>query len=382
MLNEKSAIENRVWLSSFVLLIIVFFSFSAQAACTTPAGIAGEMYYNTTDEVMVYCDNTNWIDMGPTPGAGGGGCTSPTGSAGTMEYNSTTKAMVYCDGAAWNPMGPEITNPGTGNLVAHWEFEETSGTTVDDSTGNADNDGTLQGSATWSTTAAVGSGSILLDQATDDYIGIANGDAVGAVSAEATYSGTAPNQTITVSGWARPTGFTSGAWEPVAGNLAGIHYMSWEDDIINSGTLRAMTRNFDAGTANFFYESNGAITIDEWMHFAFMVEDGVGYKIYIDGVLDKEISDADVNIGHWGCAGTDECNIGKFRATDSGSFDGYLDDFRVYDGELTAANISYLYSLSNTSCTSPTGVEGEMQYNSTATAMQYCNGSRWVIIGK
>ena len=35
----------------------------AHADCTGPAGVAGQIIYNTTFSVMQYCNGTNWINM-------------------------------------------------------------------------------------------------------------------------------------------------------------------------------------------------------------------------------------------------------------------------------------------------------------------------------
>lgn len=37
----------------------------AHAQCSNPAGVEGEMLYNDAQTVMQYCDDTNWIAMGP-----------------------------------------------------------------------------------------------------------------------------------------------------------------------------------------------------------------------------------------------------------------------------------------------------------------------------
>ena len=601
MPRKTYIIKNRLWLCSFILFMALFLSFSAQAACTSPAGVAGEMYYNTSSDEFEYCDDTNWIGMGspstppisglighwkldetsgssiadsvgsntgtwsdganddvteetvagihgtallfdgsddminlgsdasldnvapltvcawvypvtlPSSGYanivtkipniavplggdtgwdlythssgdvgfstwnggfkepnglvtgvwqhicatwdgssgpdgiftyrngayivssggakststlddsannmtigrlfdGGGGvnfriddvrlydralttseindiytatCASPTGSEGEMHYNYTTHVMEFCDGTAWVPMGTEIIGPSTSNLVAHWEFEETSGTTADDSTGNTDNDGVLQGDAAWSTDAAVGSGSILLD-GTGDYIRLPDADQTGAVNVESTYSGTSPNQTVTVSVWVKSDISTNSSYDMIFAKLGGVNYLAIENGT-NPRLLRSMVRNFGP-SANFFPRSNGTVDFfDKWMHVTHVLDDGVGYKFYVNGELERDESDTNVNVGFWGCteAASHGCNIGAFYWTSTDMFHGRIDDLRVYDGELTESEILYLYGLgASGDCTSPTGVEGEMLYDSTDTSMKYCNGFEWVSIGK
>lgn len=54
-----------------------------------------------------------------------------------------------------------------------------------------------------------------------------------------------------------------------------------------------------------------------------------------------------------------------------------LDDVRIYNGALSAAEVLELYG-----CTGPAGQEGDMMYNSDNSVMQYCNGTSWVRIGQ
>ena len=47
------------------LILLSFMSpLAAHAACTTPAGDAGDQFFNTTVTRMQYCDGTNWVNMG------------------------------------------------------------------------------------------------------------------------------------------------------------------------------------------------------------------------------------------------------------------------------------------------------------------------------
>ena len=44
----------------------------AYAQCTVPPGNAGEQFYNTTHNVMQYCNGSDWVNMGAIGGGGGG----------------------------------------------------------------------------------------------------------------------------------------------------------------------------------------------------------------------------------------------------------------------------------------------------------------------
>jgi len=77
---------------------------SAQAACANPAGVAGDLYYNTSFDVLQYCNDTNWVATGKGPGTGGG-CASPAGVAGQIVYNTTYRVTQFCNGNEWVAMG-------------------------------------------------------------------------------------------------------------------------------------------------------------------------------------------------------------------------------------------------------------------------------------
>jgi len=98
-------------LLTFILsLLISVFSLlasapAAQAACSGPAGNAGDLMYNAgTYHVPQYCDGTLWQQMG-NQGAGGAGCSSPAGTEGQLMYNAASHVMQFCDGASWNQIG-------------------------------------------------------------------------------------------------------------------------------------------------------------------------------------------------------------------------------------------------------------------------------------
>ena len=56
----------------------------AHANCSGPTGVAGQMIYNTTFNVMQYCNGTNWINMG-----GVASNVTAAGSSGAVQFNSS-----------------------------------------------------------------------------------------------------------------------------------------------------------------------------------------------------------------------------------------------------------------------------------------------------
>jgi hypothetical protein len=56
---------------------------AAFAACSTPAGAAGDQIYNSTYNVMQFCNGTNWVNMG-----GVSSSSVAAGSAGAVQINT------------------------------------------------------------------------------------------------------------------------------------------------------------------------------------------------------------------------------------------------------------------------------------------------------
>ena len=99
-----------------LLFCVVFVSLTglAHADCTSPAGIAGATYYDTTDNVVNFCDGINWRMTGAAiASAATTGCTNPTGTEGQVIYNNTYNVAQFCNGDDWVNMGPENASAGT-----------------------------------------------------------------------------------------------------------------------------------------------------------------------------------------------------------------------------------------------------------------------------
>jgi len=81
-------------------------------SCSTP----GLFDYDSGEGAFKQCDGSNWQKVGCDPSAGGGGFLCPGGGgcsslgscsvAGQVEYNKTNDVVEYCDGTDWYPMAP------------------------------------------------------------------------------------------------------------------------------------------------------------------------------------------------------------------------------------------------------------------------------------
>lgn len=87
------------WFAFFLSLSVMS---AAMADCSTPAGVAGDMQFNTKRKVMQFCDGSHWQAMGQAfPAAANTGCNTPTGVAGDMFFNSTHNVVQFCNGENW-----------------------------------------------------------------------------------------------------------------------------------------------------------------------------------------------------------------------------------------------------------------------------------------
>jgi hypothetical protein len=93
-------------LSTLACFSAISVSFSAHAACTTPAADAGGTFYNTTVNAVQFCDGTDWYNTGLViVGATGTACTNPVSPEGGMYYNTIQNTVQFCNGDNWVNMG-------------------------------------------------------------------------------------------------------------------------------------------------------------------------------------------------------------------------------------------------------------------------------------
>ena len=245
-------------------------------------------------------------------------CATPT--PGNTATPTPTPTPVFC---------------GTDGLVAGYQMEENGGTVLEDSS-PPDNDGTIYGNPTWET-GKVGSYALDLD-GTGDYAVVDDNDCLDITSA------------ITLAGWVKPEKVatqdlikkaTNGVTDGYELSLS-TSTSTWPTQVffrLNQQSS-ADTYRVNSGTT---YPSDG----NTWIHVA-GTYDGTTMKIYMNGVLKSSLVTSTAI-----ATNTLGLSIGA-ESTGSRSFQGAMDEVRIYNRALSDAEIAALYAMAPPPTETPT----------------------------
>jgi alpha-tubulin suppressor-like RCC1 family protein len=307
--------------------------------CAGPTEPAGTIMYNGDRRVSQWCDGTNWHAMGPdNPGGASGGCSNPTGGAGKLIYNTDHRVMQYCDGGTWRAVG-KVCDPIDCGLVHHWKLDETTvtaGSQIRDSAGNAH--GTVTGTLT---SVAGKDGRAVLFNADNEYIG-----GMGTLSALQNKT------TFTFSAWMKRT--ATGSELLLGGGGTGANgsvYLDYYNSNIYWGV--------DDASGGYNNEVYTAQNDTNW-HLMTLVFDGnlIGNNNRLKAFFDGVLLGSPTNLGTipaTSYSGTADFHIGLLASTYSR---GTVDDVRIYNRALTAAEVLALYNATVDPCTVATPVPG------------------------
>ncbi|HEY9480768.1 MAG TPA: LamG-like jellyroll fold domain-containing protein [Candidatus Paceibacterota bacterium] len=197
------------------------------------------------------------------------------------------------------------------NALGVWLFNEGSGTAAADTSGNSFN-GSLSGSPTWvpgmDGTALRFNGS--------------NSAVMPDIRSRTDLVGGFDSGKILFMAWIQPTAYTSGAYSCFANGFPGFLYFC----VNPSRQLQLMVNAPGQGNGNYWPASSGTIPLNKWTHVAFLLEGGVGYKFYIDGKLDKSVSEPLIRVANMG---GNQTGIGS-SWTSGEWFVGDVDSVRAY----------------------------------------------------
>jgi hypothetical protein len=212
----------------------------------------------------------------------------------------------------------------TTDLMAHYRFDDGSGTVVADSSGNKRN-GTLVG-GTWITDGKFG-GALHLDGAS--YVTVAN----------------FPNapSSFTVSSWTRVSAWYDGGLETVA-STEQVFEGGWEVNVENppDGSIGLQAAYWDDALKDgggYTYIECECLPLDAWTHVAFVVDSSEGgdsartMTMYLDGTVANVVSAAGPI-----SAGTAQLFIGRWSRTGR-LLIGDVDDMTIYGRALAQAEV-------------------------------------------
>jgi hypothetical protein len=214
--------------------------------------------------------------------------------------------------------------PSAPGPVAHWKFDETSGLTASDASGNGRN-------ATLSTGASFAAGRLSNALSLNGTNGKASAS-VGGTSA------------FTYAAWIKPSGFGGGGY----GRIMSRESTAGFDDfyfLVNNSSTRTLSASLfnDAGTESSVVAAPNALVLNAWQHVAISYNDASDRKmrVYINGV-ETSYQKQTALTGTLKLT-TNALSIGNRAASDRG-LPGLIDDARVYNRALSAAEVLALFN--------------------------------------
>src|SRR6185436_11791270 len=227
-------------------------------------------------------------------------------------------------------------------LVAAYSFDQGSGTTLTDLSGNG-NTGTLSG-ATWNTGGRFGSA--LSFNGTSSWVTVADANSLDLTTG------------MTIEAWIKPTalsGWRSVVMKEIAGDL--IYVLYAYDNVPQPAVYLNITNQVSIGAAP-------APALNAWTHLA-ATYDGATLKLYTNGVL----------VGSKAQTGAMKISTGALRIGGNSVwgeyFSGLIDEVRIYNRALSLAEVQ-------TDMNTPVGTAGPPPPDSTPPTVsltQPANGS-------
>ncbi|HUX35644.1 MAG TPA: LamG domain-containing protein, partial [Candidatus Paceibacterota bacterium] len=201
-------------------------------------------------------------------------------------------------------------------LVGYWKFDEGQGTSTQDSSGNG-NTGTLSASPPSWVSGKVGDAL--------QFNGSTNNVSIPSFNYES-------NQQYTIVGWINDDGSSQASWISKES--------SWSDGFKFWGVFSAYYFRVGDGTnaQSLWSNYNTGISNNQWVYLV-ITRNGSAWSMYLNGQFNSSIANA--TIGNTNLGGPLE--IGA-RLLGPWYFKGTIDDVRIYDRALSAAEIMALYN--------------------------------------
>lgn len=316
--GNKSAASNQVSVTVLADTIAPTVSIVGLADGSTVSGVFA-LQANAADNVMV-AGVTFRVD-GVAVGAED---TSSPYSVSWTTSNAANGAHVITalarDGAGNTTVSTAVnvtvnnSGPGTpAGLVGSWSFEEGSGTTTADSSGQT-NTGTLNAGVTWSSTGKAGKA--LAFNGTNGMVTVADKASLDLTTA------------MTLSAWVNPS--ANANWRTVLLKEAGTNLVY---GLYSSDTGSLPNVYFRTGSTDRSLVGTGALPTNTWTHLA-STYDGSNLRLYVNGTLVRTVA-ATGNMS----ASTGALRIGG-NSIWGEYFAGLIDEAHIYSRALSAAEIA------------------------------------------
>lgn len=262
-----------------------------------------------------------------------------------IRYNVSTApeppVIEICDngGLGWTPIsggaggGDGAT---TGQLVAHYKLDELGGSVAPDSA--ARNDGTLYNTPTWAPTDGRIAGALSFNAAQNEYIRIPRSPAI-------------ESSAVTVSLWMKRNGAQS-SWSALLAkdhnNNSAPTYHSYALYFYDANDDQIVWHVGNAAGDQGVSSSAGSIPNGEWVH-VIATYDPAGsapqQRLYLNGVLAASTTNTNPIVYNQTAAG--DLYLGDATPSSGVSFNGALDDVRIYNHGMGDADVAELYASVN-----------------------------------
>ncbi len=211
--------------------------------------------------------------------------------------------------------------PANADLVGNWKFDEGTGNTVTDKSGN-DNNGTLIGGPTW-IAGQIGSGALSFDGA-DDMVEVPHNPAFDL------------GESITITAWINLNDVSTYYFvvtKAASGTAPDNYPGNYEFRTTPSGELQLGHQTAE-NTDHVFYTSGSTVSAGQWVHVAATLVEGVAVEFYIDG----QPAGSAAQSGEFGILNEEPIRIAS-RKDNYSFFNGVIDDVQIYNHALTAEEI-------------------------------------------
>ena len=214
----------------------------------------------------------------------------------------------------------------TRGLVGYWSFDEGSGITAYDASGNG-NDGTLywMSTSTNAWTTGKSAGALQFDGA-DDYVSINDNDAL------------TPSDSITVSAWIKRT--ATGRLDLVIGKGSSLTNFSYNIYFNSNDTLAWEVSSNGNVSGRLILNTTATFTSGVWYHIVGIFSNGSA-NIYVNGI-NQPVTTSGTAVSVYN--NTANLFIGYEVTDTSYYFRGTIDEVRIYNRALSDAEVRYHYN--------------------------------------